>query len=471
MTSAVAPAVTPRARRAWSVVFLLVLSGWLAGLSLAQPALLDPDEPRTALVARLMAERGDWLSPHLPATLSHEYPHDPIEGDLLAYWDKPPLYFWLAAAAMKVLGPTALAARLPAALAYVATVLLVFAAGRFLRRHEGGVRGRYRHGPGAAAAGHGPRGPDGLAPGGADGGDAPGDPAPPGRRAAAVAVGPCALWGRRPGHPGQGARGGRLSRRSAVCVTVVLAGRWRDLLATAAAGRRGSSSRPSRCRGSPTCTCGIRRGDGSSGGYLYEFLIRQHFTRATGTEYEHTRFVPGLLLAIFLGGFLPWTVFLPAAAAGLGREGWRERRTQPAVLLRPGVDSPGAGRLQPLEDATGRTTSCRPSRRSPCWWACTWPGGWSPATMAHSAAWPWTATITAAGVILIAAAGYFVFNRVYLEQYRGYGPIVVSLVYWFGAVLAAGMLILSDLSLAWRHRASPWRAWPRRSPWAPRSSW
>ena len=49
-----------------------------------------------------------------------------------------------------------------------------------------------------------------------------------------------------------------------------------------------------------------------------------------------------------------------------------------------------------------------------------------------------TATITAAGGILIAAAVYFVFNRVYLEQYRGYGPIVVSLVYWFGAVLAAG---------------------------------
>ena len=110
--------MTPEHRRAGGgrvdVVGLLLVCVFLSTVCLGAP-LVDPDEPRTAIVARLMVDRGDWLSPHLPAAFHNHYPHDPIEGDLLAYWDKPPLFFWLAALGMKVLGPSALAARLPAA--------------------------------------------------------------------------------------------------------------------------------------------------------------------------------------------------------------------------------------------------------------------------------------------------------------------------------------------------------------------
>ncbi|MCX5682290.1 MAG: hypothetical protein NT049_01215, partial [Planctomycetota bacterium] len=64
-----------------------------------------------------------------------------------------------------------------------------------------------------------------------------------------------------------------------------------------------------------------------------EFLWRQHFGRAMTSEYGHRGGPPGTLLAVTIAGLLPWAIFLPAAIAGLMRQGWRERRTQPAHLL------------------------------------------------------------------------------------------------------------------------------------------
>jgi len=106
---------------------------------LAHAALVDPDEPRSAIVSRPMVERGDWLVARLPAAFHRDYPRNPVEGDTLVYWDKPPLFFWLGAVAMKVLGPVPLAARLPSALAHVGTVLLVYAAGRMLWGRRAGL--------------------------------------------------------------------------------------------------------------------------------------------------------------------------------------------------------------------------------------------------------------------------------------------------------------------------------------------
>lgn len=77
--------------------------------------LLDPDEGRNAEVAREMAATNDYLVPHL---------------DGLPYLDKPIVYFAAAAATMEVLGPTEVAARLPAYLATLATVALVVWFGR-----------------------------------------------------------------------------------------------------------------------------------------------------------------------------------------------------------------------------------------------------------------------------------------------------------------------------------------------------
>jgi 4-amino-4-deoxy-L-arabinose transferase-like glycosyltransferase len=81
--------------------------------------LLDPDEGRNAEVAREMAASNDYLVPHL---------------DGLPYLDKPIVYFAAAAAFMEVLGPTETAARLPAYVATLATIALLFG---FARRRWG----------------------------------------------------------------------------------------------------------------------------------------------------------------------------------------------------------------------------------------------------------------------------------------------------------------------------------------------
>lgn len=85
-------------------------------LALAFP-LIDPDEGRNAEVAREMAVNGDVVIPHLAG---------------LPYLDKPPALFAAAAACIRVLGPTPLAARLPAMFAALAALLLLARASRRL---------------------------------------------------------------------------------------------------------------------------------------------------------------------------------------------------------------------------------------------------------------------------------------------------------------------------------------------------
>jgi len=104
---------------AWLVLAAAVALGWRLGAV----RLLDPDEGRNAEVAREMAQRNDYLLPHL---------------DGLPYLDKPVVYFAAAAAAMEVLGPNETAARLPAYLATLATLALV---AWFARRRWGADAG------------------------------------------------------------------------------------------------------------------------------------------------------------------------------------------------------------------------------------------------------------------------------------------------------------------------------------------
>jgi len=82
--------------------------------------LLDADEGRNAEVGREMAETNDYVMPRLNG---------------LPYLDKPIVYFAAEAVAMEVLGPTEVAARLPAYLFTIATAAVIF---WFARRLWGG---------------------------------------------------------------------------------------------------------------------------------------------------------------------------------------------------------------------------------------------------------------------------------------------------------------------------------------------
>jgi len=74
-------------------------------------------------------------------------------------------------------------------------------------------------------------------------------------------------------------------------------------------------------------------GSVGSGGFARAFFFSQHFERATTEVYGHSGRPPGFLLGVLLLGILPWTIFLPHACVRLFREGWRERRQHPAVML------------------------------------------------------------------------------------------------------------------------------------------
>lgn len=76
-------------------------------------ALVTPNEGLYAQAAREMLERHDWVLPHINGVL---------------YLEKPPLLYWLTALSMSVFGPTEFGARLPSALAGLATALLLLRA-------------------------------------------------------------------------------------------------------------------------------------------------------------------------------------------------------------------------------------------------------------------------------------------------------------------------------------------------------
>jgi len=103
----------PVFERPWLVAALVF--AWLALIAWYRP-LTSPDEGRYATVAYEMIRSGDWLVPRLNG---------------LPFFHKPPLFYWIGAAAMSVLGATEWAARLPSLLgATLAAVSLLF----FLRR-------------------------------------------------------------------------------------------------------------------------------------------------------------------------------------------------------------------------------------------------------------------------------------------------------------------------------------------------
>jgi len=100
----------------------LLLAGFCAFLffyGLGQFGLIGADEPRYAQVAREMLERHDWITPVLGGK---------------PWLEKPPLYYWQAMVAYKLLGVSDWAARLPSALDATFLVLAVYFFLRHFRR-------------------------------------------------------------------------------------------------------------------------------------------------------------------------------------------------------------------------------------------------------------------------------------------------------------------------------------------------
>ncbi len=98
-------------RSTTGTVLLVLLAAFIMFFNLGGVPLLDPDEPVYAETAKEMIAADDFVSPR-------------IYGD---YWyDKPPMYYWLVAAAFKLFGVSEFAARLPSAVLAILCALYVY---------------------------------------------------------------------------------------------------------------------------------------------------------------------------------------------------------------------------------------------------------------------------------------------------------------------------------------------------------
>lgn len=111
----------PRRSRVPALLFLLSVPALFAGIG--SYALIGPDEPRYAAVARGMIERGDFVTPMLGG-----HP----------WFEKPALLYWLIGASYKLLGVSEWSTRISSALAGLAAVLIVYFIGRRARSEATG---------------------------------------------------------------------------------------------------------------------------------------------------------------------------------------------------------------------------------------------------------------------------------------------------------------------------------------------
>jgi 4-amino-4-deoxy-L-arabinose transferase-like glycosyltransferase len=85
--------------------------------SLGKAPLFDWDEINFAESAREMIETGNYMQ---------------VQVNYEPFWEKPPFYFWMTAASMKVFGVNEFAARFPNAVCGIVTLLVIFSIGRRL---------------------------------------------------------------------------------------------------------------------------------------------------------------------------------------------------------------------------------------------------------------------------------------------------------------------------------------------------
>src|SRR5579859_4468897 len=91
-------------------LIIAVVAALIYFVALGTPALWEPDEGRYAEIAREMVISGDYVTPR---------------DDWVRYLEKPPLVYWMTAAAIRLLGRNETAARLPIAIASIAQIAIV----------------------------------------------------------------------------------------------------------------------------------------------------------------------------------------------------------------------------------------------------------------------------------------------------------------------------------------------------------
>ncbi len=96
---------------------LVVILSLLSFLLLGTRPLFAPDEGRYAEIAREMVRSGHFVTPYLNG---------------IKYFEKPPLFYWLTALAIKVGGPTVWAVRWVSAIIGIIGCLATYCAGRLL---------------------------------------------------------------------------------------------------------------------------------------------------------------------------------------------------------------------------------------------------------------------------------------------------------------------------------------------------
>jgi 4-amino-4-deoxy-L-arabinose transferase-like glycosyltransferase len=105
------------------LVSSVILVVFLRIATLGLIPLTDPSEGRYAMIAKDMADSQNYVTPQIW-----------IDGKLIPFLGKPPLFFWLASASINVLGTNEFAVRLPV---FISAILLLLISYLVMKRYKG----------------------------------------------------------------------------------------------------------------------------------------------------------------------------------------------------------------------------------------------------------------------------------------------------------------------------------------------